>query len=339
MPQMTAGPSSGRRRRAPERASDIAELYARLTAVESETRQFKEETFERLTEVEQDVDRVASDGRIQGEFLTQNLAKVQGQAQAAYRQGEATQAQLDSMRQQTEAITETMRSFDENSRRMNDFMGGLMTRLERIRFDIGNSIDTWGSIRFGSIPGAPSTVQANELHQAQLPWLKPDSEPIRARHTPPLTLTSPPRHPKISSTESSPSKVAWGEYILTQSTDHGERIFEDMDVDSGEVHLSDEATCQMTEPMKEKDSVLAVGEEELNVVEVREDVSERRDEEEGSGTVKEQGEPGGVSSGASGSDKGDRIILSRQLSDIEEVPEPLPSPSSADEAMRRSCSD
>jgi len=218
---MVAGPSSGRRRRAPERATDIAELYARLTAMETESRRFQEETVERLTEVEQDVDRATSDGRVQGEFLAQQLAKVEVQAQSAYQQSSATQAQVDGLRQQTHAITETMRSFNENATRTGEFLGGLMTRLERMRFDIGNSIDTWGSIRFGAIPGAPTTVQGDQLHQPDLPWptVEPVKFPIPA--APMEIATTPPPPHNISSTESSPSKAVWGEFMLSQSSDLG----------------------------------------------------------------------------------------------------------------------
>jgi len=145
--------------------------------METDSRRFQEETVERLTEVEQDVDRAASDGKVQGEFLAQQLAKVEVQAQSAYQQSAATQARVDGLSQQTHAITETMRSFNENATRTSEFLGGLMTRLERMCFDIGNSIDTWGSIRFGAIPGAPTTVQGDQLHQPDLPW--PTVEPVK----------------------------------------------------------------------------------------------------------------------------------------------------------------
>jgi len=102
-----------------------------LTAMETESCRFQEETVEQLMEVEQDVDRAASDGK----FHLQHLTKVEVQAQASYQQSTATQAQVEGLRQQTDTITKTMRSFDKNVTHMNEFLEGLITRLERMCFD------------------------------------------------------------------------------------------------------------------------------------------------------------------------------------------------------------
>ena len=295
---------------------DIAELYARLTAMETDSRRFQEETVERLTEVEQDVDRAASDGKVQGEFLAQQLAKVEVQAQSAYQQSAATQARVDGLSQQTHAITETMRSFNENATRTSEFLGGLMTRLERMCFDIGNSIDTWGSIWFGAIPGAPTTVQGDQLHQLDLPWptVEPVKFPIPA--APMEIATTPPPPHNISSTESSPSKAVWGGFMLSQSSDLGvakavETCIENMaspepthlvEVDSaGPGHRPGQemsaVECHMTDDMYAP-------------------AFEQQEEKHGEGAAQETHD-----------DQGHLVGIRWTLTNIEEVPEePLPHP-------------
>ena len=314
---MVAGPSSGQRRRAPERVTDIAELFARLTAMENKNRRFQEETVDRLTEVEQDVDRVASDGKVQGEFLTQNLAKVQVQAEAAYQQSTATQAQVDSLRQQTDAITATMQSFNENATRTNEFLGGLMTRLERIRFDIGNSIDTWGSIRFGAIPGAPSTVQGGQLHQPELSWLKVEPAELGQPATPIPAATTPPPPQNISSTESSPSKAIWGEFMLSQSTEAGvpQVVENSIETDMPEPAVSImEAGADPDDPGEDHRSSGVEGHitDDMYGLAVEDQAGERP-----SGEMAQQATP---------HDHG-LLGIQRQLSNIEEVPEEPLSPS------------
>lgn len=292
------------------RATDIAELYARLTAMETESRRFQEETVERLTEVEQDVDRAASDGKVQGEFLAQQLAKVEVQAQSAYQQSAATQVQVEGLRQQTHAITETMRSFNENATRTSEFLGGLMTRLERMRFDIGNSIDTWGSIRFGAIPGAPTTVQGDQLHQPDLPWptVEPGKFPIPAAPME-IAATPPPPH-NISSTESSPSKAVWGEFMLSQSSDLGvakavETRIENMDLPEP-THPVDVDTAGLGHrPAQEISAV------ESHITDEMYAHVEQQEEKHGEGAAQET--------------QGPLVGIRRALTDIEEVPEePLP---------------
>jgi len=313
---MVAGPSSGRRRRALERATDIAELYARLTAMETDSRRFQEETVERLMEVEQDVDRAASDGKVQGEFLAQQLAKVEVQAQSAYQQSAATQARVDGLSQQTHAITETMRSFNENATRTSEFLGGLMTCLERMRFDIGNSIDTWGSIRFGAIPGAPTTVQGDQPHQPDLPWptVEPVKFPIPA--APMEIATTPPPPHNISSTESSPSKAVWGEFMLSQSSDLGvakavETRIENMDSPEPTHSVEVDTAGSGHRPGQEMSAVDSHMTDDMYA-----SAFEQQEEKHGEGAAQETYD-----------DQGPLVGIRRTLSDIEEVPEePLPHP-------------
>jgi len=295
--------------------TDIAELYAQLTAMEADSHRFQEETVERLTEVEQDVDRAASDGKVQEEFLVQQLAKVEVQAQSAYQQSAATQARVNGRSQQTHAITETMRSFNENATHMREFLGGLMIRLERMRFDIGNSIDTWGSIRFGAIPGAPTTVQGDQLHQPDLPWptVEPVKFPIPA--APMEIATTPPLPHNISSTESSPSKAVWEEFMLSQSSDLGvaravETRIENMDSPEPTHSVEVDSAGSGHRPGQEMSAVECHMTDDMYAP-----AFEQQEEKHGEGAAQAY------------DDQGPLVGIRRTLSDIEEVPEdPLPHP-------------
>jgi hypothetical protein len=64
-------------------------------------------------------------------------------------------------------------------------------------------------------------VQVDQLHQADVAWstMEPAQFPIPAAPMPITTTPPPPQN--ISSTESSPSKAVWGEFMMSQSSEAG----------------------------------------------------------------------------------------------------------------------
>ena len=81
-----AGPSNNRCLQSEERSGDIAELCARMNELRDEVKGFKNATMERLTVIDQNVDRLDSNLDTQKKFFTQELKTTQMTSQSAFDQ-------------------------------------------------------------------------------------------------------------------------------------------------------------------------------------------------------------------------------------------------------------
>ena len=207
-----------------------------MNEVRSEVQKLQQATLERLSNVEQTVDRLDSNIDTQRKYFSKEIGKAQMAAEIAFNQSAEN-------RQSINAISEY-------SGRSAEFMNSLMDRLTNLRFELPNALDQWATMRFGHQEG-PSTVTASQLHhppiassanhipapRLQLPIINFPGEPQQQSTTDQQSTID----PGPQSTQSSPDKqltrAVWKEFINTQSSSSGDDI--DMVPPGNEVKLDE----------------------------------------------------------------------------------------------------
>ena len=170
-----AGPSSGvrMRRNTEDRPADIAALYARIRAVEEEQARTRSDLNEQIKELGQEVERNGSYSKSAETFFTQKMAEVDVKTQEQITELNdglrSTRGRVDEMAERMADISFAMQGVTRSSENTNQVMEGLVSRLEKLPTLISNEVDTWASIRFGSIVGDPAAVQTS--HFRPTGWL------------------------------------------------------------------------------------------------------------------------------------------------------------------------
>lgn len=238
-----------RRRPAPR---EVAQLYARLCAVESKADVMDIVTAIRFKEVQHDLDRLDSNAETQKKIVGQELARVGEQAETALQRSEWAQMQIDSLRQQTSNMHTSLTSIHEHSATLTQGLQRMMESFRDLRFDVPNMVDNWMKVKLGEEGAGTGTVSGSQLHygsadmaQQTLPQLPPmvggssalvgPSGSANADNTSPTSHTPPP-HTLIEPT--SPTDL-FGGFVVPDSNMQSEAMLDlenglengDMDVD------------------------------------------------------------------------------------------------------------
>jgi len=151
------------RRRANPAVRDVAELYAQLSMVEGRMAAMNQATAIRFGEVQQDLNRLESNGNTQRKYFGQEMAQIELQTQLAM---DRAQVQIDNLRQQTSDIHSLVSSIHTHSAALTDGLRAMMQSFRDLRFDMPNAFDNW--MRMRAEGGRNGTVSAMELHHQ--PW-------------------------------------------------------------------------------------------------------------------------------------------------------------------------
>jgi hypothetical protein len=193
-----AGPQSGLIRRPRSNARETAELWARFREIEGTTHTFQREVRGTVTQIQQDICRIKEDQDTGTKYILDKVLAVE----------QGLQSQVDSVRKQTQEIS--------------DAMSMVVDRVSSLPNEMRNVMDNWGTTRFGALRGTPTTVSGQDMHMMQgniNDWIrrqqhdhpnnKPDPEPECERQTPSPTfdmnrwVNLPSTQPKVESNESS----------------------------------------------------------------------------------------------------------------------------------------
>ena len=199
------------RRRRPA-TKEVADLYARLRAVETQADNLENVTAIRFKEVQQDLNRLDSNADTQKKVMGQELARVEEQAETALQRTEWAQTQIDSLRQQTSDMHTSLTSIHEHSATLTQGLQRMMESFRDLRFDVPNLVDNWMKVKLGAEGAGTGTVSGSQLHygsadiaQQTLPQLPPmvggvtasvsASDGANTENTPHTAQTPPPHTP------------------------------------------------------------------------------------------------------------------------------------------------
>ncbi len=163
----------------------MAELYARLQTVEDRTETVVDATRVTLQEVRGDIARLDSNQATQKKYILKQLVDVEELAKTALEKTAGVQEQVDSVRQQTRDMHQSLTSMHRHSELLTTGLQQAIERMRDLHFEMPTQFDDWLKIRLGSDGGYPSTVATDALeiqHQFNIPI--PAAPPI-----PPLPST------------------------------------------------------------------------------------------------------------------------------------------------------
>lgn len=163
----SAGPSIGLIRRPRRRAADIAEMYSRLRAFDSNQRALVEATSVTMQEMRGDVSRLDSNQQTQKKFFEQQLHRVEGLAQSAIDNTTGLQNQVESVRQQTKDMHISLQSMNRRADLLTTGLAEMLQGFRDLKFEMPNHFDDWLKIRIGHEGGIPSTISGEDLRK---PW-------------------------------------------------------------------------------------------------------------------------------------------------------------------------
>ena len=130
----------------------MAELWAQLRELETAQHFLQSEIREDVGSIKQDMSRLREDADTSTKYFLGKFAKVDADI-------ESTQKQIDSVCEQTTAITSAMSK--------------LVDRIETIPNEMRNVMDTWVTICWGQLRGTPETVSGQELQSRQIhEWIQ-----------------------------------------------------------------------------------------------------------------------------------------------------------------------
>ena len=184
------GPSSRVvRRRTNMGSTQLAEVYARLSKLESSSNTMEQVTGVRFRELQQDVERLDSNNETQKKFMAQELVRIEEHTHSAV---DRTQSQIDSLRQQTTDMHTSLSSIHHHSETLTNGLKTMMESFRDLRFDLPNAFDDWIKVREGRGTG---TVSGAELQ----PWNSRRHTPLPSLpNLPPLVVSPPPPSPNAA---------------------------------------------------------------------------------------------------------------------------------------------
>jgi hypothetical protein len=182
------GPSSGQIRRPRDTAYDIADLYGRLQDLENTNRNWEGATARAMQEDQQDITRLESNADTQKKHFDQRLEAVNEVAKSAEEKVNGTQNQIDSVRQQTEYLHNSLVAAQKHTDKLTSGLSNVMERFNRMNFDLPNAFDDWVRVRLGGDGTGPTTVSGADLHRSR--W-SANGEQLQPPLVPPIPLPIP----------------------------------------------------------------------------------------------------------------------------------------------------
>ena len=202
-----------------------------------------EATAVSMQEIRGDVSRLDSNQETQKKYLIKELVRVEEIAQSAMAKSQGVQEQVDSMREQTRMISESMTLMHRHSEELTRGLTDVLQKFNDLHFEMPNKFDDWLTVRLGQAGGGASTISGEDLQghrndQLQIPSAPPlmilkDSAaptqngngkqcqtdpPTEGMATlPPVKTASPPPHSSSSPSRPSSTEV-YRTYLVPQSS-------------------------------------------------------------------------------------------------------------------------
>src|SRR5258705_1087023 len=191
----------------------MAELYARLQTVEDRTDTVVDATRVTLQEVRGEMARLDSNQDTQKKYILKQLVEVEELAKTALEKTAGVQEQVDSVRQQTRDMHQSLTSMHRHSELLTTGLHQAIDRMRDLHFEMPTQFDDWLKIRLGSEGAYPSTVAGDALqlqHHFNIPIpAAPPIPPLPSTQSlpPPMEAASAPHDNSQSSSGSRTSSV------------------------------------------------------------------------------------------------------------------------------------
>jgi hypothetical protein len=146
--------------------------------VECSTGGLSNATSTTLQELRGEVSRIESNQEIQKKYLIKELVRVEEVAKSAMDHSEGVQKQVDSVRQQTKAMTDSMQAMHRHSDELTNGLKEMMNEFRELRFEMPGKFDDWLKVRLGQAEGRIPTISGEDLRrqsnaQPQIPSVPP----------------------------------------------------------------------------------------------------------------------------------------------------------------------
>ena len=238
----------------------MAELYSRLSRVEDRTNILEEATTRRFRDLHQDIDRLHSNSETQKKYIGQEVMRLETQSQSA---AERTQAQIDSLRQQTSDMHTSLSSIHEHSGLLTQGLQNMMDRFQDLRFDLPHAFDDWLRVReergSGTVSGAElqPRFSGRNTPLPSLPTLgplvvsppppPPSQTPAFPRGTPEGSSAAPesPSRPATLNSSGAPSSPADAFRFMGSSLQDDNEAILDLNLDAGDENAMNVDTEEM----------------------------------------------------------------------------------------------
>jgi len=124
-----------------------------------------EATAVSMQEMRGDVSRLDSNSETQKKFFDQQLQQVEGLAQSALDNTTGLQHQVDSVRQQTRDLHDSLKSMHRHTDIVTTGFTDMMRGFHNMTFDMPNMFDEWWRIRQGNEGGNPATISGEDMRK------------------------------------------------------------------------------------------------------------------------------------------------------------------------------
>jgi len=140
-------------------------MYTRLANIESSMDGLVKATATSLQDIRGDVTRMDSNNEVQKKYFIKELVKVEEVARSGVEQSKGLQEQLDSMRQQTRVMTESLTSQHKHSEELTKAPTKMMQGMKELHFDMPGHFDDWLKMQLDQAEGGPSTISGEDLRR------------------------------------------------------------------------------------------------------------------------------------------------------------------------------
>src|SRR5258705_8004022 len=142
-----AGPSAGLIRGPRERTGEMADLYARLQTVEDRTETVVDATRVTLQEVRGDIAHLDSNQATQKKYILKQLVDVEELAKTALEKTAGVQEQVDSVRQQTRDMHQSLTSMHHHLELLTTGLQQAIEWMRDLHFEMPTKFYDWFKIQ------------------------------------------------------------------------------------------------------------------------------------------------------------------------------------------------
>ena len=222
---------------------DIAEIYAKITAMDVKTTAMAEASAIRFGKMQQDIDRLQSNSETQRKYIGQVELRMQSAVDQA-------QQQIDSLRQQTSDMHTSLGAIHQHLEVLTEGLKTMINRFSNLQFDLSNTFDNWMRVRMAQEGAGSGTVSGADLHQGawsstagqtpipSVPSLMPLHRTPSAPSpvTPSAPTTGPSSEPSLRPPSRSPTHSPtdlYQQFMVKQKSDAILDLRKDLDGDEG----------------------------------------------------------------------------------------------------------
>ena len=180
----------------------------------------------RYGEITQQISRLDSNAETQKKWVGQRLELVEEHARTADERMSGFQSQIDSVRQQTQDLHQSLLAVHDHSQQLTSGLSTVIDKFKNLRFDLPAILDDWSRMNNENREGRVVTTDQLHIpgmpHVPSLPRLSRSLEPLQPLLLP-IRQPTPPLQSQSSSDPDSPSKFI-ARYILSQPATETEAL-------------------------------------------------------------------------------------------------------------------